>query len=120
LKTHTFSVSERGSGRFVAEYDGISVAKVRGSAAFDLARQMLASGAEDGPVEARGPDGRLHWTSPSLAALARSAIREDDRGGPRVIRYRPGFADSSTTGSSHTASRGEGVSEEGVDPEDAL
>lgn len=60
----------------------------RNGATMRLARQLVEAGAPDGPVEARGADGRLRFTSPSLHGLARWTIEEGDRG-IRQRRWKP-------------------------------
>lgn len=60
----------------------------RNGATMKLARALLEAGAPDGPIEARGTDGKLRFTSPSLHRLGRWTIEESDRG-IRQRRWKP-------------------------------
>lgn len=59
----------------------------RHGATMALARQLVAAGCPDQPVEVRFPDGRLRFTAPSLHRLAELTISEPDSGALRVVPY---------------------------------
>jgi hypothetical protein len=70
-----------------ADYGGQHYRAVsRNGASMKLARMLVEAGAPDVPVEARGPDGHLRFTSPSLHRLARLTVHESDQDGPALIR----------------------------------
>lgn len=73
----------------VASFGGRTfTATSRTGATLKLARALVEAGAPDSPVEARGTDGRLRFTAPSLHRLARWTISDRDRGGLYLERYR--------------------------------
>lgn len=79
--------------------DGIDIAEAefagqrftassRNGVSMKLARRLVEAGAPDAPVEARGRDGRMRFTSPSLHCLAGWTISEPDAGALYLRRYR--------------------------------
>jgi len=83
-RTHTVIVSSRSTVQPYRVYDvaqcGDLVAQsLKSCAARDLARLLVAAGVEDGPIEARGTDGRLRYTVRSLYAFAKGTLRENPR-----------------------------------------
>jgi hypothetical protein len=71
----------------VATHGDLRAVSAKSCAARKLVRMMIEAGAEDGPVEARGLDGRLRYTVRSLHAFAKYALTENPR--PRLIRWTP-------------------------------
>jgi hypothetical protein len=65
----------------------LSARSLKGCAARSLARVLIAKGAQDGPIEARGEDGKLRYTVKSLFAFAKFSMTENPR--PRLIRWTP-------------------------------
>ena len=84
------------NGADLASCDGLSARSARGCAARALARMLIEAGREDGPVEARGADGRLRYTVRSVAAFARTALIENP--GIRVVPWRESRWGSDATG----------------------
>jgi len=84
MTTHQFTISSQITARGTQVYDVAQcsdlVAKsLKSCAARKLARAMIQAGAEDAPIEARGPDGKLRYTVRSLAAFAKFTIQENPR-----------------------------------------
>lgn len=50
---------------------------LKSCAARKLARVMMAAGEPDGPIEARGPDGKLRYTVRALHAFGKTTIGEN-------------------------------------------
>lgn len=72
------------------ELDGRTFAAVSSNgASMALARQLVAAGYMDGPWQAVGRDGKRRLCGPSLHRLAKLTIRENDRVGLRLERFRP-------------------------------
>jgi len=81
-----FVLSQRPDGADVATCDAYAAAS-RNGATMALARQLVAPGFPDQPVEAVGTDGRIRFTAPSLHRLAQWTVIERDRGGIAFERY---------------------------------
>lgn len=90
MPTPTFTISSQTQKSPSQVYDvaqcgDLTAKSLKSCAARKLARAMIDAGAEDGPIEARGTDGRLRYTVKSLAAFAKFTITENPR--IKVIRY---------------------------------
>jgi hypothetical protein len=78
---------------------------LKSCAARKLARDMVAAGEPDGPIEARGIDGKLRYTVSSLHAFAKFTLVENPR--LRVVPWREMvFADKSNAVSDGSSSVG--------------
>jgi hypothetical protein len=69
----------------VAQCGDLIAKSLKSCAARKLARDLIANGAEDGPIEARGTDGKLRYTVRSLAAFAKFTTQENPR--IKVVRW---------------------------------
>jgi hypothetical protein len=90
MPTHQFVISSQIAARGTQVYDvaqcGDLIAKsLKSCSARKLARDLIAAGAEDGPIEARGTDGKLRYTVKSLAAFAKFTTQENPR--IKVVRW---------------------------------
>lgn len=82
---HTFTISTNHKHHDVATSGDLIATSARGCAARKLARMLVEAEAPEGPIEARGTDGRLRYTVRSLYAFAQTDLTEDPL---RVRRYR--------------------------------
>ena len=75
---HTFIISETEGLRAgdTATCEDLTARSTRSCAARALARKMVAAGIPDGPIEARGKDGRLRYTVRSPHAFAKFTLSE--------------------------------------------
>lgn len=81
--THVFTISTNQSSPFqvydVARCGDVVAKSLKSCAARKLARLLIAIGTEDGPIEARGEDGKPRYTVKSLYAFARKTLVENPR-----------------------------------------
>ena len=63
----------------VASCDGFTARSSRSCAARVLARMLVDAEYADGPIEARGTDGRLRYTARRLHAFAAKVLAENPR-----------------------------------------
>lgn len=82
---HTFTISTDAKHRDCAASGDLIATSSRGCAARALSRMLVEAEAPEGPIEARGTDGRLRYTVRSLYAFAQTDLTEDPL---RVRRYR--------------------------------
>lgn len=74
------------TGADLATGGGLTARSLKSCAARKLARALVEAGAPDSPLEARGLDGRLRYTAPSLYAFSRKTLAENPR--LRVVPWR--------------------------------
>lgn len=90
---YRISLSHRFDGMDIAEMDWAGQrlrAESRHGASMALARTAVAAGAPDGPWEAvQPPSATIALYGPSLHALARLTVRDNDSGGVKIVRYQP-------------------------------
>jgi len=84
----TLTISlDRKTGADLARCGEYHTRSARSSAARALARQLIAAGFDPGPFEARGEDGRLRYSGPSLLEFSKWTLAEEPR--LRRVRFVP-------------------------------
>lgn len=78
MAVHRFTIgTERNSGTDTAECGPYVARSLRSCAARKLARVMVEAGEPDGPIEARGTDGKLRYRVNSLHGFAKRTLVEN-------------------------------------------